>query len=282
MKRPLRLPLVKWIIASILPLLGDLVSEATSGAAEPVAIAHRGLLRHAPENTLPAFAACLELRLGFELDVRTTADGHLVVLHDDSLKRTTDGPDAPVYRLTLEQIRRLDAGGWFDPTFSGTQIPTLEEVFQLIEKRRRGSVIVALNVKRLTDQSRKKLVRLVEAYELFEESFAFDQSETCSREMKALDRRFRVGQNVGRAAFARRLEEGLLDVFLVNFVPDERQLAALRAAGKQVLFNDAGPGRRNPQLWTLVRNAALDGLLTDYPLECRSHWRTLRAGLQTP
>ena len=45
----------------------------------PTLIAHRGLLRHAPENTLPAFAACLELGIGFELDIRTTKDGHLVV-----------------------------------------------------------------------------------------------------------------------------------------------------------------------------------------------------------
>ena len=61
-------------------------------ASDPIPVAHRGLLRHAPENTLPAFAACLELGMGFELDIRTTKDGYLVVLHDDSVKRTTNGP----------------------------------------------------------------------------------------------------------------------------------------------------------------------------------------------
>ena len=50
--------------------------------ADPILIAHRGLLQHAPENTLPAFASCLELGMGFELDIRTTRDGKLVVLHD--------------------------------------------------------------------------------------------------------------------------------------------------------------------------------------------------------
>ena len=54
-------------------------------AADTIPIAHRGLLRHAPENTLSAFAACLDLGMGFELDLRTAKDGPLVVLHDDNV-----------------------------------------------------------------------------------------------------------------------------------------------------------------------------------------------------
>ena len=69
-------------------------------AADPIAIAHRGLLRHAPENTLPAFAACLELRMGIELDIRTTSDGHLVVIHDDNLQRTTNSPSKSINNNT--------------------------------------------------------------------------------------------------------------------------------------------------------------------------------------
>ena len=68
---------------------------------KPILIAHRGLLRHAPENTLPAFAACLELGIGFELDIRTTKDGHLVVFHDDNVQRTTDGPARSVRHMAM-------------------------------------------------------------------------------------------------------------------------------------------------------------------------------------
>ena len=58
-------------------------------AADPLVVAHRGLLRHAPENTLANFRACLELRLGFEFDVARTKDGHLVCIHDDTLLMRT-------------------------------------------------------------------------------------------------------------------------------------------------------------------------------------------------
>ena len=95
-------------------------------AVDPIPVAHRGLLRHAPENTLPAFAACLELGMGFELDIRTTKDGYLVVLHDDSVKRTTNGPARSIRDMTLNEVRQLDAGSWFDPAFAAVRVPTLE------------------------------------------------------------------------------------------------------------------------------------------------------------
>jgi len=60
---------------------------ATATEPRPLVVAHRGLLRHAPENTLANFRACLELRLGFEFDVERTKDGHLVCIHDDTVHR---------------------------------------------------------------------------------------------------------------------------------------------------------------------------------------------------
>ena len=82
-------------------VLFGILNSAVS--AEPLAIAHRGLLRHAPENTLSSFAACLELRMGIELDIRTTSDGHLVVIHDDNLQRTTNGPSQSIRSLSLAE-----------------------------------------------------------------------------------------------------------------------------------------------------------------------------------
>src|SRR5690242_15524939 len=98
--------------SALLPAIWLLVVPATSFAAEPeraMIVAHRGLLRHAPENTLANFRACLELRLGFEFDVQRTEDGHLVCIHDETVDRTTDGTGT-VAGMTLEQLRRLDAG----------------------------------------------------------------------------------------------------------------------------------------------------------------------------
>jgi glycerophosphoryl diester phosphodiesterase len=104
----------------------------------PVNFAHRGASARAPENTLEAFRLAVEARAGgLELDVRTTRDGEVVVIHDATVDRTTDG-SGPVTGMTLEEVRSLDAGYRFSPdggrTFpyrcQGVRIPTLAEVYE--------------------------------------------------------------------------------------------------------------------------------------------------------
>jgi glycerophosphoryl diester phosphodiesterase len=98
----------------------------------PILLAHRGDLAHAPENTLPAFQQAIQKGAdGVELDVKLTRDGHVVVFHDMSVNRTTNGT-GKLASLTLEMIRSLDAGSWFHEKFKGTQVPLLEEVFETI------------------------------------------------------------------------------------------------------------------------------------------------------
>lgn len=94
-------------------------------------IGHRGASAEAPENTMAAFTRALELGAdGFEFDVQLTSDGHPVVIHDAMLERTTNGT-GPVFEATLEEIRRLDAGSWFDPAFANSRVPRLDEVLAL-------------------------------------------------------------------------------------------------------------------------------------------------------
>ena len=77
---------------------------------------------------MPAYAAAVALGcLAIEADLQLTRDGHLVMLHDLTLDRTTDG-SGPLRDMTLEEVRGLDAGSWFDPRFAGTRIPTLDEL----------------------------------------------------------------------------------------------------------------------------------------------------------
>ena len=256
------------------PLTGKRKQEA------PIPIAHRGLLRHAPENTLPAFAACLDLGMGFELDIRTTKDGQLIVLHDDSVARTTNGPAQSVRNMTLSELKRLDAGSWFDDAFAEVRIPTLDEALSLVAERKRGRTIIALNVKDLTREGESELVRLVEKYKLLDESFAFDQSEAMSRRLKTFNPAFRIGTNIDRQSIDARIEEGLVDCFLLTSTPTADEVSRLRQRGKQVLFNYAGSGdsRRNKESWQQAANAGIDGLLTDFPLECRAVWRQADTG----
>lgn len=104
--------------------------------------AHRGASGSAPENTLAAFRAAEEAGAdGIELDVHLSREGVPVVIHDDSVDRTTDGRGA-VRRLSLRELRSLDAGHWFSPAFAGERIPTLEEVLRWAGERLRLNIEV--------------------------------------------------------------------------------------------------------------------------------------------
>jgi len=99
--------------------------------AFPIIEAHRGDSANAPENTLAGFKRAFELGVQWtELDIHPSRDGALMVIHDDTLDRTTNGA-GPVSDLTADALRRLDAGSWFAPEFAGERIPLLEEVFAL-------------------------------------------------------------------------------------------------------------------------------------------------------
>ena len=93
---------------------------------------HRGASAHAPENTLEAFALSMEMGAdGFELDVHMSKDGELVVIHDETVDRTTDGTGF-VRNLTLQQLKELDASASMEG-FRNCRIPTLREVFTLVQ-----------------------------------------------------------------------------------------------------------------------------------------------------
>ncbi|GIT43944.1 MAG: hypothetical protein Ct9H300mP11_18800 [Chloroflexota bacterium] len=93
----------------------------------PLVIAHRGDNTNAPENTISAFKKALDLGAdGIELDVRLTKDGKLVVIHDRTVDRTTNGTGLGNHH-TQEEILRLDAGSWFTSEFAGENPPTLDE-----------------------------------------------------------------------------------------------------------------------------------------------------------
>lgn len=96
----------------------------------PRLIGHRGAAAHAPENTLAGMRiAALQGALWVEVDVKITADGVPVLMHDDDLDRTTDG-SGKVAETSFADLRRLDAGAWFGPDFRGERVPTLAEAIQ--------------------------------------------------------------------------------------------------------------------------------------------------------
>jgi glycerophosphoryl diester phosphodiesterase len=101
----------------------------------PVIFAHRGASAHAPENTLSSFRLALDQGAdAVELDAKLTTDGQVVVFHDHTLERTTDGTGR-LSRKTFTDLRSLDAGSFFSDQFRGEKIPSLGEVFDSIGKK---------------------------------------------------------------------------------------------------------------------------------------------------
>ncbi len=109
--------------------------QLSAPLGHPYVVGHRGAMGHAPENTLASFRKGTELgALLLELDVHVSADGRLVVIHDETVDRTTNG-SGRVSDLTADEIGRLDAGSWFSPDFAGEQIPMLDDVLEWAQGR---------------------------------------------------------------------------------------------------------------------------------------------------
>lgn len=133
----------------------------------PALFAHRGASAHAPENTLSAFELALQHGAdGIELDTKLTADGVPVVIHDQTVDRTT-GATGRVGQLTLKELRALDAGSFFDIAFRGEKIPTLEQVFEAVGQRTIINVELT-NYASPKDDLPEKVAALVQKYHLEE------------------------------------------------------------------------------------------------------------------
>lgn len=106
-------------------------------------VAHRGATGYAPENTIAAFDLAVEMKADYiEIDVQRSKDGELVLIHDTTVDRTTDGT-GKVGDLTFEQLRSLDAGSWFGEQFEGEKIPTFDEILD----RYHGKVGILVEMK---------------------------------------------------------------------------------------------------------------------------------------
>jgi glycerophosphoryl diester phosphodiesterase len=120
--------------------------------------AHRGASAIAPENTIAAFRAAAEAGAKWvELDVALSADGKLVVIHDDSVDRTSSGKGS-LGALTQAEIGAVDAGAWFDSRFAGERIPTLAETISAL-----GELGLSANVEIKQHAHHKSLDQLVRA-----------------------------------------------------------------------------------------------------------------------
>ncbi len=130
--------------------------------------AHLGLVDSAPENTLAAFEGALEQGMAIEFDIQRTVDGRLVIVHDQTVDRTTDGT-GEIAQLTLAELKALDAGSWFGHQFASQRVPTFDEVLDLVKSHRAVSPSVALDVKRLSSGIIRMIKDCLDNHELIED-----------------------------------------------------------------------------------------------------------------
>lgn len=158
----------------------------------PAIFAHRGARCVAPENTLPAFAAALEMGVaGIELDVHRTTDEQLVVIHDFVVDGTTDG-SGPVAAMTAAEVARLDAGSHFSAAFAGTPVPRLEEVLDLVGNRCRINVEIK-SMDAYADDASDLVTALIRHRNLYDQVIVSSFNPITLIKLRHLDPRIALG-----------------------------------------------------------------------------------------
>lgn len=249
-------------------------ADADNPPPQPLIVAHRGLLRHAPENTLANFRACLELRIGFEFDVEQTRDGQLVCFHDSTVDRTTNGT-GKVSELTLAQIRELDAGSWFDPKFASERVPTVDEVLQLIAEYRQHDVLIAVDLK--AENVGPDVVRLAEKHKVLDKLLFIGRTITdpeLRKQIKSTSAKAHTAAVANNAdEFTDALSAENADWVYFRYLPPKGQIEAVHQAKKRAFIAGPTVAGNLSENWQHCAVVGLDAILTDYPLDLRGTLR---------
>ena len=261
-------------------IIAFLCGSSSRGDGPPRIVGHRGLMRHAPENTLTGFAACIELRLGFELDIRRSKDGMLVIMHDDDLRRTT-GVKGKIGDFTLAELRKLDVGRWFDTAFKGERVPTLEEVFKLMKERGHAETLIALDIKVEDETLAGEVVALAKKHGVLNQVMCIGlaiEGPQLRAKLRAADAKTPVAVLASqRDDLPKALAQKNADWAYVRFIPTADEVKQIHGLGKRVFLVGKLVAGNEPENWRRAAEVGVDALLTDFPLECQQAFR----GVQT-
>lgn len=251
-----------------------------------VVVAHRGMVAGFPENTLAAYRQAITMGFSaIEIDLQATADGHIVVMHDDTVDRTTSGCGA-VSELTLADIRSLDAGSHAGPEFADQKVPTFQEVLETV----RGSgVKLVLDIKPGPRLDHRRIVRLTEQYGAILDVIVGPRSLADLRDFKCLNPNLRTLGLIPGEEFAppdhdaadefARSGADIIRLWPPWIFTDRDQspggetsglIERMHQLGKPVwttadiLYRDINPERPRDDLAELVR-LGVNGILTDVP-----------------
>ena len=251
-----------------LPRPGPLISP-------PLVIAHRGAAGDAPENTLAAFELALAQGAdGVEFDVHLSADGVPVVIHDFRLERTTSGRGR-VRTHSLPELRRLDAGSWFNrrhpararPQYAGLRIPTLAEALAWVRERHCVAYVEIKQGRIPYPAIEAKVLRAIDGADLRELSTIISFSRATLRRLRRLDPEIPLGIDCTRPLLALRRAKSLRATTVVPHwaFASRRFLARAHGAGIRVLVWDLDQTQ-----WMRRKIVdGVDGIMTSYPAKLR-------------
>lgn len=236
----------------------------------PLIIAHRGAKAHAPENTMSSFQLAVESKAdGVEFDIKLTKDGQIIIIHDLTVDRTTDGK-GKVKDFSLSELQKLDAGKFFSEKYSGESIPLLSDVLKSLPSQFIINIEIT-NYGSLFDGLAKKAVNLVnelgtEKHVIFS---SFFPSNLMITNKIAPEIPVAILANAGFSGWLSRsnLMSGISPQFVhpyhsdvdKNFVDRQHDM------GRKVnvwTVNDPGEMER-------LANLKVDGIITDDPLLAR-------------
>lgn len=227
--------------------------------------AHRGSKSNRPENTLAAFAEAIRVGAdGIELDVHLTKDGQLVVIHDESIDRTTNGTGL-VRNLTFSEIRNYSAGAWFDKDYVTEKIPLLSEVLDLLIQMQFTGV---LNVEIKTDKFQYVGIEKMTSDLLTSQHYPFSHIY-CSFNLESLQQQSELEPGADlcllMSTSEQKIKQGLQTDYITHLHP--------RLDWLQKNSNHLKQFTKPLRPWTLNNdvdmyfafNHHLSGFMTDYP-----------------
>lgn len=233
---------------------------------------HRGFSGCYPENTMISFKEAEAIGAdGIELDVQMTKDGEVVVIHDETLERTTNGIGY-VKDLTYKELRLLDAGSWFHPRFSSEKVPLLSEVLKWIKSLKRKLMVnIELKTYKIAyPHIEKKVLELVNKYGLK------DQVIISSFNLKSLEKVRQLDKNIHTA---------LLFIGIPSTVLEEAKRLKVNGIHCEMMFATSEEGRKMRgnnypiRVYTIndisyfrrLQEAEVSVIMTDFPNEFMFH-----------
>ncbi|HEY9790453.1 MAG TPA: glycerophosphodiester phosphodiesterase [Candidatus Obscuribacterales bacterium] len=251
-------------------ILSAICSTAAAAVADssqtrsPLIIAHRGGRRWAPENTLAAFKRSVDAHVdGIELDIHRCKTGELIVIHDETLQRTTNGAGL-VKDKTLAELKSLDAGSWYKPEFKDERLPLLSEVLDLVD----GKCSVNVEIKDTPiaypgiDDA---LIELLSHYKYPEKIIVSSFDHAILKSFHAKAPQYKVG--FLDAAIPASIGEYAQIVGATAWNPDYEVLRTdavtdAHAAGLKIFTWTVN----KPEEWNKLNKMGVDGIITDDPV----------------